>query len=80
MVLIPSFDYKVPANSHSKKNLARKNEPVETHDKRKDGKLAVKTVTDKKQLTRRMLPQKRTAAIDKEIYTTSPFTMNLKYS
>ena len=26
--------YKVPANSHSRKNLARKNEPVETHDKR----------------------------------------------
>ena len=46
----------------------------------KDGKLAVKTVTDKKQLTRRMLPQKGTAAIDKEIYNTSPFTMNLKYS
>lgn len=27
-----------------------------------------------------MLPQKGTAAIDKEIYNTSPFTMNLKYS
>lgn len=26
-----SFDYKIPATSHSRKNLAQKNEPVETH-------------------------------------------------
>lgn len=85
MVLISSFDYEIPASSHSRKNLAQKNEPVETHylkkkKERKRWKVAVKTVTDEKQLTRKMLPQKRTATIDKEMCNTSPFPMNLKYS
>lgn len=83
MALVSSFDYKIPATSHSRKNLAQKNEPVDTlfkKKKKKRWKVAVKTVTDEKQLTRKMLPWKRTATIDKEMYNTSPFPMNLKYS
>lgn len=40
MALVSSFDYKIPATSHSRKNLAQKNEPVDTllKKKKKDGK------------------------------------------
>ena len=78
IALVPSFYYKPPANSHSRKNLAQrlKNEP-ETHYKRKGGE-TVKTVTDKNHSPEECC-HRNEVLLEKRKFITNPVTVNLKY-